>query len=145
MTTKLEKDWHDALQAWSTHEPEKIVSEMPDGFVYEDMPMKITVRGREEMKAFVQDCFSAFPDFKLEHKSFFASGNRGFGEWVMSGTFLGELQSFGLKPTGKSFAIPGVSVFEVQGDKVTKETLYYDGAAFLQVLGLIPEVPWAPH
>jgi steroid delta-isomerase-like uncharacterized protein len=136
--TKMEKMYQDCVGAWNSHQVDKLLSYVTDDIVYEDVPMAKVARGRAEMKALVTEMFATFPDFKLETKSLLASGDRAAAEWVMTGTFLGEIKSAGLKPTGKSFSVRGVSMFELNGEKVRRETDYYDGVTFLRQIGLMP-------
>jgi predicted ester cyclase len=82
------------------------------------------------------ECFSAFPDLKIEPKLVFSSGQWAGSEWSMTGTFKGELM--GIKPTGKSFSIKGGSITEFQGNKVKRNTDYYDGVTFLRQIGVMP-------
>lgn len=138
MMTELEKAWHEGMRAMSVHDPEGVVSHVTDDYIYEDVPMSMVLHGKDELKSYAKDTFSAFPDLKLESKSFFFSGNRAGGEWVMTGTFLGEMRSLGLKPTGKTFCVRGASILEVRGGKLASESLYYDGAPMMRALGLIP-------
>jgi len=140
MKTKLEKMYRDWCEAWNSHQVEKVLSYVTDDIVYEDVPMARVSRGKSEMKAFVTETYTAFPDFKLELKSFLASGDLASGEWVMTGKFLGEVQSAGIKPTGKSFSVRGISIAELRGDKIRRHTDYYDGATFLRQIGVMPEV-----
>jgi len=136
MTTKLEKMYRDCCQAWSTHEVEKILSYYTDDVVYEDVVAARVMRGKAELKAFLMECFSAFPDLKIEPKLVFSSGQWAGSEWAMTGTFKGELM--GVKPTGKSFSIKGGSITEYQGNKVKRNTDYYDGVTFLRQIGVMP-------
>lgn len=136
MKTKMEKIYRDWCEAWNTDQVEKVLSYVTDDIVYEDVPMARVSRSKGEMKAFATEIFTGFPDFKLEVKSFLASGDRASAEWVMTGTFLGEIQSAGLKPTGKSFSVRGVSIAELRGEKITRHTDYYDGATLLRQIGV---------
>jgi len=54
----------------------------------------------------------------------------------MSGTFKGELQPYGLQPTGKSFSVRGASITEMHGGKVKRYADYYDGTALVRQIGV---------
>ena len=139
MATGMEELFQDYIEAWNSHDLERIVSYVTDDIVFEDVAMARVMHGREELKGFGKDSFGAFPDFKIELKVIFISGSWAGAEWVMSGTFLGDWP--GLSPTGKSFSVRGASVCELRGGKLKRESLYYDGLAFLQQLGVMPEMP----
>jgi len=136
MTTKLEKMYRDCCQAWNTHEVEKILPYHTDDTVYEDTVAARVMHGKAELRTFITETFTAFPDFKIDIKAFFVSGEWAGAEWVMSGTFKGE--GFGLKPTGKSFSVRGATIIELRGDKMKRNTDYYDGVTFLRQIGLMP-------
>jgi len=139
MATDVKKTFRDYIEAWNSHDLERIVSYVTDDIVFEDVAMARVMRGREELKGFGKDSFVAFPDFKIELKVIFTSGNWAGAEWFMSGTFLGD--SPGLSPTGKSFSVRGASICELRGGKLKRESLYYDGLTFLQALGVMPGMP----
>jgi steroid delta-isomerase-like uncharacterized protein len=136
MTTKVEKMYRDWYEAWNTHDIEKILPYVTDDTVYEATVAGRVMHGKAELRAYITDSFNAFPDFKIDLKAFFVSGEWIGAEWVMSGTFKGVLQPFGLKPTGKSFSVRGATITELRGDKLKRNTDYYDGAAFLRQIGV---------
>jgi len=136
MTTKLEKMYRNLYEAWNTHDIEKILAYLTDDIAYEDMVAARVMHGKAELRIFIMETFTAFPDFKLDLESFFASGDWIGAEWVMSGTFKGE--AFGLKPTGKSFSVRGASITELRGDKVKRNTDYYDGITLMRQMGVMP-------
>ena len=138
MTTNPEKLFQDCMRAWNSHDVEKILSYYTDDVVYEDMAVARVMHGKSELRAFITEFVSGFPDFKIDPKSHFASGQWAGCEWVMSGTFNGALQSLGVQPTGKSFSVRGASIGELRGDKLRRNTDYYDGATLLRQIGVMP-------
>ena len=135
----VERIINDNIAAWSSHDAEKLVSLFTDDCVYEDVAFGMISRGKEELRAFANGTFAAFPDFKVELKSFFVSGDWVGLEWVMSGTHKGDLP--GIPATGKSFSIRGASVSELKGGKIKRNTDYYDMVSFLRQIGVMPESP----
>lgn len=138
MTAKVEKTARDWCEAWNSHEVDRILSYVTDDIVYEGLAGARVMSGIAEMRAYLNETFSAFPDFEIDLKSLFASGRWAGSEWIMSGTFKGELQFLGLKPTGKSFSVRGASITELRGAKVRRNTDYYDGAVFFRQIGITP-------
>jgi len=51
-------------------------------------------------------------------------------------THTGDTSRF--KATGKRFSILGVSILEIQGSKIIRETDYWDMNSLLQQLGIEP-------
>ena len=50
------------------------------------------------------------------------------GEWVMSGTFLGE--SFGVLPTGKAFRVQGCCFMRILDGRIVEHRDYWNPATF---------------
>ena len=97
-------------------------------------------RGNKEAKDFISSTFVDFPDFKIDLKSGFNAGDCGAGEWVMSGTFA-HSSTPGMTATSKRFSVRGASIIEFRQGKICRESLYWDLAAFLQQVGLMPAPP----
>jgi steroid delta-isomerase-like uncharacterized protein len=135
----VEKIMNDAVAAWSSHDTEKLVSLVTDDCVYEDVAFGVICHGKEELRAFVNATFAAWPDFKVEPKSFFFSGDWVGSEWVMSGTHKGDLP--GIPATGRSFSVRGACITELKGGKIKRNTDYYDMASFLKQIGAMPASP----
>ncbi len=53
---------NDYLAVWNSHDTEKVVSLFTDDCVYEDLAFGRINRGKEELRAFVNGTFAAFPD-----------------------------------------------------------------------------------
>ena len=139
MATDVERMFKDYGLAWSSHDAEKIASFFTDDCVYEDVAIGAVNRGKKELKDFINGTFAAFPDFKIEPKSLFFSGDWVGSEWIMTGTHTGD---FPLMPaTGKSFSIRGASISELHEGKFRRNTDYWNLASFLQQVGLMPEPP----
>jgi steroid delta-isomerase-like uncharacterized protein len=140
MANDTEKLLNDYLAAWNAHDVERLLSLCTDDFVFDEVSMGMVIRGKKEAKDFINSTFVDFPDLKIELKSNFNTGDRGAGEWVMSATFAHS--SFpGMPATGKRFSVRGASVFEVRKGKVSRETMYWNLATFLQQVGLMPAPP----
>jgi steroid delta-isomerase-like uncharacterized protein len=140
MATDMEKMMNDYVAAWNSHDIEKVLSFCTDDVVFEEVPMEKSWRGKKEAKDFAKDTFTNFPDFKIELKSGFNAGDGGAGEWVMSATFANS-NIPGMPATGKSFSVPGASIIEFREGKISRESMYWNLAAFLQQVGLMPAPP----
>lgn len=138
----MEKITEDCLAAWNAHDVEKTASYYTDDCVYEDVAFGVVNRGKEMLKAFINQCFATYPDLKFELKSFLVSGQRTVFEWVMSGSHTVNLPKSpiadkSLPATGKSFSVRGISIseFDKMG-KIRQNTDYYDRASILRQLGM---------
>jgi steroid delta-isomerase-like uncharacterized protein len=140
MATDSEKMMNDYVAAWNSHDMEKVLSFCTDDVVFEEVPMEKVWRGKKEAKDFAKDTFTNFPDFKIEVKSGFSAGAQGAGEWVMSGTFANS-STPGMPATGKRFSVRGTSIIEFREGKISRESMYWNLASFLQQVGLMPGPP----
>jgi steroid delta-isomerase-like uncharacterized protein len=140
MADNVEKAMNDYVAAWNAHDAGRILSFCTDDVVFEEVPMGKVWRGNKEAKDFISSSFVDFPDFKIELKSGFHAGDRGAGEWVMSGTFA-HSSTPGMTATGKRFSVRGASIIEFRKGKISREAMYWDLAAFLQQVGLMPAPP----
>jgi predicted ester cyclase len=80
------------------------------------------------------DFYRAFPDLRIEIRNVIGSGTLIAAEYDLLGTHLGHFM--GQPPTGHSFRIPVVSIYEHDGSLFTRETVYYDSASLLTQLGI---------
>ena len=77
---------------------------------------------------------TAFPDQRHEHvRMHVADDDTVVSEFDLLGTNTGEF--LGLAPTGRSFRVPVVAVFSFDGELITNERVYLDGASLLRQIG----------
>lgn len=141
MGSEAERGLEGYAEAWSSHDVERIASFFTDDCSYEDVALGIVNRGKEQLRAFADGTFAAFPDFAIEPRSSFAAGGWTATEWVMSGTHRGDLP--GLPATGKRFSVRGASIMELEEGKIRRNSDYWDMAAFLKQVGVMPPGPEA--
>lgn len=137
MTTNTEEFAKNLWAAWNSHDWEKASPFYADNCVMEDLPSRIC-HGKRELEAYYGYLVKGYPDLTFEVKRCFGSGNQIATEWVMTGTHTSDTSRF--KATGKRFSVPGVSILEIQGGKITRETDYWDMCSLLQQLGRMPSM-----
>ena len=125
------------VDAWNTHDPERVVALLTEDHVYEDVTFGAVNHGPAETRQFFAGAFAAFPDIHFALTAAVGGGEHGAIEWTMTGTHLGDMP--GLPATGKAFNVRGATVFEATGDKVRAVRDYWDFATMLRQLGLMPE------
>lgn len=91
-------------------------------------------RGKEEMREFMAVFYRGFPDLHIEIRNVIAEGSLVVAEYDLLGTHTGTFLVH--PPSGRSFRIPAVSVYEHDGSLFTRETVYYDSADLFGQLGL---------
>ena len=102
---------------------DRYVSHQPDGSVLE--------RGPEDVKRFVGEFRSAFPDLRLSSEEQIAEGDRVVSHGTIRGTHQGEFR--GMAPTGEEMEIPGMAVFRFSSEgKVVESWDSYDQLSLMR-------------
>ena len=107
-----------------------------DEGVIDLVPLGI-LRGRDEIRAFFTELFTAFPDFETTVARVAAGQDEVAIEWRSHGHFTGGPFQ-GVDPTGRLVEVRGVDILEVADGKTVSNTAYYDGMAFARGAGLLP-------
>ena len=100
-------------------------------------------RGRQDIKAFMQDFREAFPDLKFWGAAdLIAEGDYVVGRWEGGGTHTGPAFSdflVGSLPaaTGRKMHFTGTTVLKLENGKIVEEIGLDDGVTALTQLGLI--------
>jgi steroid delta-isomerase-like uncharacterized protein len=102
----------DYLDAWNSHDGNKVVSFMADDAVYEDLAVGQVHEGKAAIAAFVQRTDAFSQDCEFVSVSEQSSGDSYAFEWEMIGTNTGE--GAGLPATNKPFRIRGVSAAAIR-------------------------------
>ena len=98
--------------------------------------------GAEAVVDYHQGQRTAFPDQRHEHvRMHVADDDTIVSEFDLLGTNTGEF--LGLAPTGRSFRVPVIAVFTFEGDRITNERVYLDGASLLRQIGRDELLPLA--
>ena len=102
---------------------DRYISHQPDGSVLE--------RGPEDVKRFVGEFRSAFPDLRLSIDDQIAEGDKVMIRETARGTHQGELR--GLAPTGKEMEIKGIAIFRFSSQgKVVESWDSYDQLSLMR-------------
>jgi steroid delta-isomerase-like uncharacterized protein len=100
------------------------------------------VEGREGVRQYINGYLQAFPDLNWERVGVQIDGNTAVEEWRASGTHEGDLP--GLPATRKRMSVEGCSVLHFGDDGLVHQELnYWDEAAMMRQLGVMPESPAA--
>lgn len=99
-----------------------------------------TFSGREGVLGFLGVFQAAFSDGTLTVNAWVVDGDRAAVEGVFAGTHDGVLQSPNgeVPPTAKSISFRWSASYQVRGDELLYEHLYFDQLDFLGQLGLLP-------
>lgn len=125
----LAQRWADA---WNSHDPDAVAALFTRDALFEDIPFGVVAHGTEEIRAAAVLFFTGVPDLQITVVNSSVRSGDGIIEWVFSGTDQGVYR------TGKTFAVRGTTVLELRGDGISRDSDYYDLAALLRQLGLLP-------
>ena len=99
-------------------------------------------QGREAVLAYHTAQRQAFPDQRHERvRMHVADDDTVVAEFDLLGTNTGDF--LGLPPTGLAFRVAVIAVFAFDGDGITNERVYLDGASLLRQIGRPELLPLA--
>jgi steroid delta-isomerase-like uncharacterized protein len=125
-----------ALASFASRDPDQIVANLhPDG-VEHFLPIG-EFRGRAAIRDFWHGLFAAFPDFEIEATRIVADDSNAAVYWQARGTFTGAPFQ-GIAPNGRRVELLGTDAMEIADGLITRNTVYWDGAAFARDIGLLP-------
>jgi steroid delta-isomerase-like uncharacterized protein len=126
-------------EAWSSGDPDQLVAIYAEDGIFEEVVLGGAVTtGRDELRAYAEAVYAAFPDFTATPVGGFSSGNQAVLEWVLSGTYTGQ---FGPLPpgTGQAVEVRIATVLDLTDDGlIAHDREYWDFATLLDQLGLMP-------
>jgi steroid delta-isomerase-like uncharacterized protein len=112
-----------------------------DDFELTDTATGETFRGPDGSRKNMQGWFTPFPDANVEIVNLVAGDDWVAIEAVGRGTHTGPLATPGgdVPPTGKSITLPFCSTIRISDGKIVAGRDYYNLAAVMMQLGLMPE------
>ena len=130
-------------EAWNAHDANRVAACYAEDAVLYDVGLPTPLRGRAAIRDSVAGYLAAFSDFRVEVGEPIVSGNRAAQEFKVTGTNDGEL--LGVPPTGKSATTYGCGTAEFGEDGlIHRAGNYWNAAALMQQLGVVPEAAGAP-
>ncbi len=126
------------LEAWNSHVPDRVADFFASQGVYDDHGAGVVAHGQVEIRSHIDSVMSAFPDLEFELVRAAHGDDFTAGEWASTMTHTGELD--GLRATGRRIRSSGVDLAMLdESGKVGHLVSYYDGAAIMRELGLLPK------
>jgi serine phosphatase RsbU (regulator of sigma subunit) len=119
----LEQAWNQSNLEVVDETFDRYVSHQPDGSVLE--------RGPEDVKRFIKEFRSAFPDLRISPDDQIAEGDKVVSHGTIRGTHQGEFR--GMAPTGEEREIKGMAIFRFSSEgKVVESWDSYDQLSLMR-------------
>jgi steroid delta-isomerase-like uncharacterized protein len=128
--TNVAQNW---IDGWNSTDPEKLVAAFTPNGVYEDVAFGITKKGSAELRELHKFFHNAVGGLYVKLVDTHVADGHGTIEWVFGGTDVDVFK------TGKPFSVRGVSVIEVSDGHISRNLDYYDSAAIMRQVGVLPE------
>jgi steroid delta-isomerase-like uncharacterized protein len=131
----VEKVARSFFEAIGSRDVEAALEYWADDGVEDIVPVGV-FRGKKEIEGFIRGFLASSSDLEVTVDRVITDDTRAVVEWRFRGTFDGPFQ--GLEPNGKKIDLRGTDILEIEDDKLTRLTAYYDSTAFARQIGLMP-------
>ena len=129
------------MQAINDHDLDRFESFHLNSVLQRDPQNPEGIKGSKAVRASLEPFLTAFPDIQLVTETQF-----GAGDWITQlshfrGTHTGPLEMPGgqtIPATNKSVRVPVAMVARLEGGKFAEVNVYFDQAAMMAQLGLLP-------
>ena len=131
------------LDAWNSHEADRLLALMTEDVAYDDSGWPATMHGHADVRQFLGHAWTAFPDMRFELKDgpfLHPSKAAATATWNGSLTHTGPLDPPGIAPTGKQVTFQGFDLHEYRDGKVARLWICFDVAGIMRDLGVLPPV-----
>jgi steroid delta-isomerase-like uncharacterized protein len=132
----VEQRMRDYFQAMDRRDVAAMAKHWRDDGVEDVLPVGV-LRGKEELRAFLDATFRAIPDARTSVGRIVAGETSCAVEWRLEGTFDGA-PFMEIEPTGSHVEVRGFDLFELEDGQIVSNTAYYDGASFARQIGMLP-------
>ncbi|MFI9202972.1 ester cyclase [Streptomyces sp. NPDC053048] len=129
------EEWAKSLSTGEATAPLRFYA---DDALVEDMAMKKSSRGPQELKALLQRLYDAAPDTRIVVRRCLTAPTHGVVHWTWTGTLSGKLYGFTMSAPEPSFSVEGVTVVEFADDgRIASEADYWNAADLLHQVGAV--------
>ena len=128
------------MAAWDQHDTAAFAGLLADEFTFSDVMAPEPFSSREQVQAYMEGWFTAFPDMRVKTTSRLVSEDQVAAEVEFTGTNTGPLRmgSQEVPATGKSVTGTGTYFASVKDGKFVSFRAYPDVAGMMAQLGLMP-------
>jgi steroid delta-isomerase-like uncharacterized protein len=129
------------LDAWNSHDADKVVACMAEDIVYDDDAWPTTMRAHADVRAFLEYLWRAFPDLHFEVVDGpYIDPEAPKAAWYWRGvaTHSGPLDPPGVAATGERLEFHGGQFDEYRDGKLVRLRIVMDMADAMRELGVLP-------
>ena len=126
------------LEAWNTHNAERVASFYSADYIGIDMSEPGQQRGPEGVRHTVQHYMQALPDLEVSVDETVVQDNRAAIKVTVHGTHRGGIMN--IPATGRPTEVRGVAFLAFEDGKITQASYLWDVAGFLRSIGLLPDL-----
>lgn len=127
--------------AWTQRDLDTALDVIADKVDWQDPSLPEPLTDRDGAAGFFTAAWSGFPDMAFHpigEPLIDAGNNRVTQEWRMTGTHTGEGFPPGVPPTGRSFDVTGMDVWQVDGEgRAVSVHAYWNVGTLMTQLGLV--------
>jgi steroid delta-isomerase-like uncharacterized protein len=128
--------WQHYIDAWNSHDVDKILACTSETFVYDEVPMTMhkPIEGQMQFRKYLIRVLSLAPDLHITVLSLDEGTDFGFSESVMTGTLsVGK----GVLKIERKITAKVACRFDVADGKLVREHLYWDKGNTLRQVGIL--------
>jgi steroid delta-isomerase-like uncharacterized protein len=129
------------FEVFNNHNPDAA-----DQMIADDLRSEATgaqgMLNKEQNRMYNHRFFDAFPDIHFDVQDIVAQGDRVAATWMVTGTHKSPLAlptGDSLPATNRNISVPGCTVLEFRGNKISHQKIYWDQLTFLMQLGVMTE------
>jgi len=128
------------FDGFNARDLDRVAALCAEDFALEDLPAGVTLRGPDGMRQWLQTWVDAAPDAHAALERIFGEGDWVATEHHGTATHTGPLRTPGgaIPPTGQKLDLWFAENYELRDGRLVRMRVYYDGAAMLRQLGLLP-------
>jgi steroid delta-isomerase-like uncharacterized protein len=126
------------IDAWNSRSDEIILPFYSQDYVVEDITAGRVREGWEGMRQWTKSVFTAFPNLHYTLVNEVEKDGKLVLHWLSKGNHQGPLMK--IPATGKNVFIHGMSILQLENDKITHGIVMWDLAGVLRQIGLLPQI-----
>jgi steroid delta-isomerase-like uncharacterized protein len=127
---RRQREWFEAA---NRHDTDAMTDDYADDAVCFDHPAQQTLKGREQIRAYLASQLEAFPDVRVEEVGVIDGGEWAVSRSVLRGTHGGTFA--GIEPTHRTVEVDFCNTTRWRDGKIVEDHVYYDLYTILAQLG----------